>query len=333
MTRRSTAAVAALALGVLAACADSTSPGALAINEPGVLLSQSAADPFGDLPVLQGARSLRVEPVGFPADKFDVTVRFANEVTASQRAAFETAAARWQTLINKDVPAVSGSFPANACFQGMPAFSGVIDDVLIDVQLREIDGPGKVLGAAGACFIRTSSSLPVYGIMYFDVADLAFLESYALLDETIVHEMGHVLGLSGGIWQRLGLRSAAPDFRFTGKNGNLQYGEAGGTGLLPIEDMYGPGTRGSHWREATLKNELMTGFLNLGYNPLSRITAGALRDMGYGTNMAAEEYTLPVPAPTTTSGSSTGSSSLVDGIDIAGSELIHEPIAVIAPEQ
>ena len=329
MARRPSAALAALALGTLAACAETSAPNALVVADAPSFAQNVASD----LPVLSTARALRVEPVGFPADKFDVTIRFASAVTDGQRAAFETAAARWQRLINKDQSAISGSFPANACFPGMPAFSGVIDDILIDVQLVPIDGPGKILGAAGACFIRTSNGLPVYGIMYFDVADLAFLESYQLLDETVVHEMGHVLGLSGGRWQALGLRSPAPDYRFTGKFGNLQYGEAGGVGLLPIEDMYGPGTRGSHWRESVLDNELMTGFLNLGYNPLSRITAGALRDMGYGTNMAAEEYFLPAAeAAIAAREANVGTNALVDGIDIAGSELIHEPIAQIATE-
>ena len=332
MSRFTSAALAALAAGALAACSEPISPDRLLSDEPGALLAANKV--ASDLPVLRSARSHRVEPVGFPADKFDVTVRFAVPVTDAQRAAFETAAARWQGIINKDVPAVSGTIPANACFPGMPAFSGTIDDILIDVQLVEIDGPGQILGAAGACFIRTVDGLPVYGIMYFDVADLAFLESYDLLDETVVHEMGHVIGLSGSFWSRFGLRSAAPDYRFLGKFGNLQYGEAGGVGLLPIEDMYGAGTRGSHWREGVLNNELMTGFLNLGYNPLSRITAGALRDMGYGTNMAAEDYTLPMLAGAASQEATSASqTALVEGIDLANSELIHAPIGQIAEEQ
>ena len=71
---------------------------------------------------------------------------------------------------------------------------------MINVLLQRIDGPGGILGQAGACFVRLSDGLPLYGVMFFDTDDLAFLEANSLLDEVIVHEMGHVLGFSGGIW-------------------------------------------------------------------------------------------------------------------------------------
>jgi hypothetical protein len=61
--------------------------------------------------------------------------------------------------------------------------------------------------------------------------------------------------------------------------------------------MFGPGTRLSHWRKSVLDNELMTGFLNLGENPLSRITAGSMRDLGYGAASVGESYDLPRGAP------------------------------------
>jgi hypothetical protein len=38
----------------------------------------------------------------------------------------------------------------------------------------------------------------------------------------------------------------------------------------------------------------MTGFLNMGLNPLSRLTVGSLEDLGYAVNYtAADPYTLP----------------------------------------
>jgi len=63
---------------------------------------------------------------------------------------------------------------------------------------------------------------------------------------------------------------------------NVFWNAEGGEFELPIENIGGPGTAGGHWRESLLRNELMTGFLNLGENPLSRITAGSMRDLGYG---------------------------------------------------
>lgn len=41
-------------------------------------------------------------------------------------------------------------------------------------------------------------------------------------------------------------------------------------------------------------NELMTGFVGAAGNPLSRMTAASLDDMGYGVDLtAAEPYSLP----------------------------------------
>ena len=44
------------------------------------------------------------------------------------------------------------------------------------------------------------------------------------------------------------------------------------------------------------KAELMTGFINTGGNPLSRVTAGSLTDLGYTVNLSsADPYTLTPP--------------------------------------
>ena len=63
---------------------------------------------------------------------------------------------------------------------------------------------------------------------------------------------------------------------------------------VPVANTGGAGTRDGHWREAVLGNELMTGFLGVGNNPLSRLTVGALEDMGYQVNYAAADaFVLP----------------------------------------
>ena len=58
----------------------------------------------------------------------------------------------------------------------------------------------------------------------------------------------------------------------------------------------GPGTADSHWRETIFGNELMTGYLNSGTNPLSAVTVGSLADLGYGVDLAAAD-TFGTPAP------------------------------------
>ncbi len=273
---------------------------------------------------------------GAAKNRFDIQLVFQDlggffpAPTEAQRAAFDLAIDRWEKVIIKDVPsieAVGGDIPS--AFFGFPPVvleGGVIDDLLIEVVLAPIDGPGGTLGAAGPNFIRNVDNLTTTGFMFFDVADLATLEAFELLDEVIVHEMGHVLGI-GTLWDfNRELRKFNEDGfpYFDGRWGNQFWKNEGGTEFLPIQFIGGPGSALSHWDELVLDNELMTGFLNLGDNPLSRITAGSLRDMGYGTSAAAEKYDLPR--------GTAGVSARVHGehgIDIANMEELRGPIGII----
>ena len=69
---------------------------------------------------------------------------------------------------------------------------------------------------------------------------------------------------------------------YTGRLATAAYRVLGGRGVIPVEGDFGPGTADSHWDEDRFDNELMTGFINLGENPLSVITAASARDLGYG---------------------------------------------------
>ena len=109
--------------------------------------------------------------------------------------------------------------------------------------------------------------------------------------------MGHVVGV-GTIWTNKGLLVGAngnnPTFK--GTAAKKEYGVLKGTGpvAVPVENIGGPGTKNSHWRESVFKNELMSGFIAAPGNPLSRVTAGSLKDLGYVVDLtAAESYVLP----------------------------------------
>jgi hypothetical protein len=228
--------------------------------------------------------------------RYNITLKYLLPPTERQVEVFEAAAARWERIIIKDVPDAAGPIPS--AFEGFPDIDSV-DDLVIEVALAPIDGPGGILGQAGPQFVRTDDFLSLTGVMFFDVEDLDFLEEIDLFEEVIVHEMGHVLGI-GTLWNTAPFGfdrtlRAGPDSNpyFTGKKANVFWNAEGGTDELPIENMGGPGTALGHWREATLNNELMTGFLNLGENPLSRITAGSMRDLGYGSASVGESYDLP----------------------------------------
>ena len=247
----------------------------------------------------QSSSNLRApQAAGVDRGRFNITLKYVVPVTERQEEVFEAAAARWERIIIKDVPSFTGTIPS--AFEGVePAVDGTLDDILIEVVLAPIDGPGQVLGQAGPRFVRTEDFLTLTGVMFFDVADLDFLEEIDLFEEVIVHEMGHVLGV-GTLWNvapfgfdRTLVEATETNPYFTGKKANVHWNAEGGEDELPVEDMGGPGTRLGHWRESVLNNELMTGFLNLGENPLSRITAASMKDLGYGAAVVGEQFDLP----------------------------------------
>jgi hypothetical protein len=217
--------------------------------------------------------------------------------TAAQSAAFDSAAARFSRVIVGDLSDATINIPAGTC--GRPEITAQtlnIDDVLIFVILAPIDGPGNILGSAGHCgIVRGSNSLPYIGRMFFDTDDLALMEGVGILGDVILHEMAHVLGL-GILWQTKGLLANAgvADPFFTGAQARTAFDQIGGTGYtlggkVPVEDTGGPGTRDGHWRESVFSNELMTGFISGGSNPLSVVTAAQFADLGYQVNLAASD--------------------------------------------
>lgn len=222
-----------------------------------------------------------------PVSQFQIEVRFLdNNLSAGQRAAFQSAAARWSQIIIGDLPAATTDV-------------GVVDDLVIDVTAPYIDGAYGILGQAGPTGIRAGSYLPARGMMQFDSADLAFMEQSGQLVNVILHEMGHVLGI-GTLWELKGLVQGAGSSNptFTGSAAMQAYSEIfglSGPTAVPLANTGSAGTRDSHWRESIFDNELMSGFLNASEaNPISRVTIGSLQDLGYQVNMAAaDNYTAP----------------------------------------
>lgn len=272
--------------------------------------------------------SRATDAAGNDRGRFNITLKYIVPPTERQVDVFEAAAARWERIIIKDVPSFTGTIPS--AFTGFPpAIDGTVDDLVIEVAIAPIDGPGGILGQAGPRFVRTSDFLTLSGVMFFDVDDLDFLDQIDLFEEVIVHEMGHVLGI-GTLWnfQRELLQGTVNEPFFAGKMANVHWNAEGGTGELPIENMGGPGTAFGHWRESVLNNELMTGFLNLGENPLSRITAASMKDLGYGAAVVGESYDLPNGA----TGVDISELTAADGLNIATMEEVLEPIGIAIPE-
>jgi hypothetical protein len=237
------------------------------------------------------ANAARARAVAATASPYNIEVRFLGGLNATQKNAFKKAAKRWTTVIVGDLPSVRVG-------------TDVIDDILIEAQGVDIDGPGKILGQAGPTALRPASAgnaafLPAKGVMSFDTADLLAMQKDGTLVDVITHEMGHVLGI-GTVWEHKKLLKGrgTSNPTFDGKQAKVEYkalrGQGGAAPRVPVEATGGPGTRDSHWRETVFRNELMSGFVESAGNPLSRMTAASLGDLGYQVDIdAAEPYTLP----------------------------------------
>lgn len=233
---------------------------------------------------------------------FNIVVRFYGPaMSAEHQALFTSAAERINAVITGDVPDVnavnSGFNPSQCGVSGQSTLNEIIDDVIIYATVESIDGVGQVLASAGPC-ILSSAGFPAIGRMRFDAADINSLAAGGNLQDVIMHEMLHVIGI-GTLWNSRGLLtgSGSGDPRFVGTTATAECLAFGGTiacaNSVPVENTGGAGTVNSHWRESTFNAELMTGFVDNGGNPFSRMTIGSLQDLGYQVNMAAfDDYLI-----------------------------------------
>jgi hypothetical protein len=241
---------------------------------------------------------------GSDPGSYGIVVRYTSAVSAAERAAIDGAAARWSSAIAGDLPAVQMSAAAGACGVPHPQVNELIDDLLVFVHITPMDGPGKVLGSAGPCYIRSGGGMPVMGAVMLDAADVANMVVNGSLGDVILHELGHVLGI-GTLWGVAVSGEGGADPYFTGIGARAAFRDAGGSGytgnVVPVENTGSGGTRDAHWRESVMSGELMTGWISGGGNPLSTITIAALGDLGYSVNTgAADPYFVGGSAPNST---------------------------------
>lgn len=241
---------------------------------------------------------------------FTITLNFSGELTESQKAVFLQAKAAWESRLTGYQPGISNT------------------GVIIDASSKYIDGPWKILGMAGPTKLTGQAGyvLATRGIMEFDSADMAAMESDGFLQEVIEHEMGHVLGI-GTLWA-LNKVYMAGSYAFTGVNGLTEWkSEFQPTATdVPVEDEGGRGTAEGHWDEnadqsATgitdaqghdMRNELMTGWINL---PVffSETTLRSMQDIGFSTiDLPPVSYTL-----TSSTNIDNGSSGTITGPGIS----------------
>lgn len=215
-----------------------------------------------------------------------IQLNYLTPVTVAEESAFELAKTKWNSIITEELEEI--------LIDGE-----VTTKIIIDVSIIAIDGPSGVLGQAAPTGLRSGSLRTATGIMEFDSADMTALANSGLLDEVILHEMGHVLQIGvGPLWTNLLVGSGTNDPGFNGTQAVAEYSTLTGSAEadVPVENVGGAGSIESHWRDSLFNNEIMTSFLNSGINPLSRLTIAALDDMGYVVDYSkAEFYSLNAP--------------------------------------
>lgn len=247
------------------------------------------------------------------ATNYSVDLRYVGEPpTTTIQQAFSNAARRIEAAVVGDESDVAINNDISACgIGGVGTVQETVDDVLIFANIDSIDGPGGTLGGAGPCLVR-GSFLTAVGGMVFDESDLMQMAADGRLEEVILHEMLHVVGI-GTLWSSVGLLADAgtSNVRFTGSGARQACvnDHAGGSvcsTAVPVENCRdlpdnatcGQGTEGSHWKESIFVTELMTGFINSGFNPFSKMSIESLGDVGYNVNpLAADPYTVPPTSP------------------------------------
>lgn len=233
-------------------------------------------------------RNDEVEVPGFQISLLFVDAGF-GPVPADVQQIARDAAQRWNRVIVGDLPGVTTVTPQGTIF---------IDDLELTVQMGLLDDPDgtdpfALANAAPTEYRTTGAQLPYAGITGLDPADATGPFTVAarnyLLD-TITHEMGHALAFGAGF---LPFDPFVVGNTFTGANAVREYRQVFGNTAtsVPLE----PGVRG-HWDEIVFNDELMSPEAEaLGIREyISRVTIGALQDMGYTVNYAAAEpYVRP----------------------------------------
>lgn len=244
-----------------------------------------------------------------PAANFGICARFIGSGgTPRQRLAVTRAVARWQSVIVGHVQTTRLNTGLQKCFLTQPVINEDVEDLLLFVELADIDGPLQIVGRAGPCAVHLPSYLTLMGYLQLDVADLDLMLNEGTLDNAVLHEIGHILGI-GTLWGQItstfsrnlltGGGGSDPFFIGAVARDQFALSLSNYTGTpVPVENCIAlngtpipgckDGTRDAHWRKSVFNNELMQGYV-APTMPMSKITIGSLADLGYTVDLNAAD--------------------------------------------
>jgi hypothetical protein len=222
---------------------------------------------------------------------FNIDIVYATPLGPDLELLVESAVAKWEQIIVGDLADV-----------------GAIDDLQLTVSIESIDGPGGTLASANFDALRAGpNGLPFQSSTRADLDDSQIDLEFV---ETITHEIGHALGF-GTLWNGegdrdvllIGGRTPAP--RYIGANGVEEFNRLYGLTetSVPVEGFingaFQPGSSGGHWDEDFFGREIMSTSADggaVGVAPdagpvesFSRMTIGAIEDLGYEVSYAGAE--------------------------------------------
>ena len=209
-----------------------------------------------------------------------------NDVPLEDRSFYyREAAETWTEVITAGLPDVAASqipenlWPVAPCT--LP--NGDIDDVYVCIDLKKFDRRNEnVVASASPVFARAAEAggLPLTGIVTVNQDRVTDLKNGNIYQDTIRHELAHVLGL-GSMWGQRSLTSqvvvgSSTKCYYAGARANQEYQALSGCGSNTIL----LGASCGHWDEICFGNEIFTDTIGT-YTFLSRITIAAFEDLGY----------------------------------------------------